>query len=506
MRRLLTFLPVLALLAFTACSSPTDKANEFYRKGMTLFEKGGKENLIQADKEFRNALEIKKSLTPAIYGLALVAEKQGRIVESYKYLKQVVESEPNHLEAQVKLGKLMLGAGHMDDAFEISEKALSINADDPSAQILRAAVLLKQGNRGGAIELAGKVLARHGANIEALEFLAGERMEAGDLAKSIEYADRALAIKDDLVPVLAIKVQALENLSKADAAEETLRKLIALQPDNQIFRDALIQLLVRHGRKDAAEAELRTVIARNPANVKAKLDVVRFIQATKGSKAAREELEALIRKEPANYELKFALAAMLQSQGNKSAAEALIRSVVTDAGDDSKDGIKAKGILAGLLLRDSNKKAALSMIEEILSKDKRNEQALILKASLALDEGRIDQAITYLRSILHEVPDSAPTLALLARAHEMQGSLDLAEDYYSRSFQAGKLEVPYGLTYAEFLIRRGHSARAEKLLTDLLKPNPGNLSALGLLAQAKSNQGDWSGAREVVAEIRRRGG
>lgn len=505
MRPIQTFFPVLMFMALAACSSPTDEANRYYEKGMALFEKGGKEDLIQADKEFRNALEIKRTLAPAIYGLALVAEKQGKVQELFSYLNQTVEQDPNHLEAQVKIGKMLLAAGQLERALEVSEKTLAIKAEDPSVQILRAGVLLKQGDRAGALDLTNKVLARDAGNIEALEFLATERLAAGDLGKAVEYADRALKVKGDSIPVLIVKVQALENQSKTEAAEETLRRLIALQPENAAFRNALIQLLVRHGRRDAAEAELRAIAARNPKDVQAKLEVLRFIQTMKGPKAAREALEAYVRKEPGNNELRFALAGLLQAQNDKASAKALIRSIMTEAGD-SQDGIRAKGLLAAFLLGDGDKKAALALADEILVKDTRNEQALILKASVALDESRIDQAITDLRSILHEAPDSARALMLLGRAHEMQGSLDLAEDHYSRAFQAGKLETSYGLAYAEFLVRRGQSARAEKFLVELLGPNPGNLPALRLLAQARNNQGDWTGAREVTDEIRRRGG
>ncbi len=505
LRRGLVFTIVLPMLGLAACSSPTDKANEFYRKGMALFEQGGRENLVQADKAFRNALEIKKTLTPAVYGLALVAEKQGRVQEFFSYLNQVVEQNPGHLEAQVKLGKLLLGAGQIERALEASNRAMAVNAEDPSVQLLHAGVLLKQGDRERAIGIAGKLLAANPKNAEVLEFLAGERLDAGDFEMAVEYADRALAINGDLVPVLIVKTQALENGSKKEAAEETMRRLVSLQPDNASFRNALIRLLVQHGRKDAAEAELRETAARNPKDVQAKMDVVHFVQAAKGPMAARKELESYIGREPGNNELKFALAGLLHAQNDKASAEALVRTIMAEAGD-SRDRIKAEGILAAYLLEGGDRKSALALVDEILAEDERNEQALVLKASVALDENRIDEAISDLRAILRDAPDSARALLLLARAHEKQGAFDLAEDHYARALQAGRMEVSYGLAYAEFLMRRNQSVRAEKLLAELLGPNPGSLPVLRLLAKARSNQGDWAGARQAMDEIRRRGG
>lgn len=496
---------VWLFLGLGGCSSPSEQALKHYAMALALFEKGGKEDLIQADTEFRNALTIKKTLAPAIYGLALVAEKQGKFQQQFSYLSQTLEQDPNHFEAQVKIGKMLLAAGQLERAREASDKALALKSEDMTARVLRAGVLAKQGDKPGAVALAKAVLAQEAGNAEALEFLAGERLEAGDLEAAIQYADRVLKAREDSVPLLIVKIQALEKLARLDEAEATIRQLIALHPENPAFRGALIQFLVSHQRKDAAEAELRALAAKVPQDVQAKLDVVRFLNATKGREAARLELEALIRTDPGNSALKFALAELYQADNKRAEAEKLIRSVMVQAGD-SQDGLKAKAMLAGYLMNDGDKPAAMALVAEILAKDKHNQPALMIKASVAIDEHRLDQAITDLRDLLRDAPDSAQALVLLGRAHELQGAPELAEEQYAHAFQVGGQGAPYGASYAEFLMRRGQSARAEKLLTDMLGAKPGQVPLLNLLVQARNNQGDWAGARQALAEIRRQGG
>jgi cytochrome c-type biogenesis protein CcmH/NrfG len=127
-----------------------------------------------------------------------------------------------------------------------------------------------------------------------------------------------------------------------------------------------------------------------------------------------QEIEALIAKDTANNELKFALAAMHQSQNDRKSAEAVLRSVADKEGD-SPDGIKAKGQLAALLLAGGDKKNAQTLIDQVLAKDQRNEQGLLLKASIAIDGRQLDQAIADLRTVLKDVPNSARALLLLAR-------------------------------------------------------------------------------------------
>lgn len=492
-------------LSLTACTSPTEVAQQHYEKGMALFKQGGKENIALADTEFRNALEIKKTLAHAIYGLALVAEQQGKMPEMFSYLNQTLGQDPNNVEAQIKVGKLLLGAGQTDRAAEASEKALRLKPDDLAAQMLHAAILLKRGDAVKAIALANKVLAKAPNNSDAIELLANERLTAGEFETALRQADAGLKLHTDSIALLAIRIQALEKLGRIDQTELAIRELIAKHPENPAFQGALIRFLVGHDRKDAAEAELRAVAAKNPTDTKAKLDIVRFVHALKGPAGARQELESMIGKQPDNNELKFALAGVQQAMNDRPAAEALIRSIMTKAGDNA-DGLKAKAQVAAFLLEDGNKTGATQLANEVLAKDNSNEQALLIKASMVLDARQFDQAITDLRALLHSNPDSARAMMLLGKAHEMQGTPSLAEDQFVKAYQVSKMEPGYGIAYAEFLLRQNQAARAEKFLVEMIRSKPGLLPALKLLAKARSDQGNWDGVQQANVEIRRLGG
>lgn len=491
-------------LGLAACSSPTEQALKHYEMAQSLFAKGDKANLIKADAEYRTALMIKRTLAPAIYGLAQVAEKQGKLQEQFSYLSQTLEQDPNHFEAQLKIGRMLLAAGQIERAREASDKALILKPDDLGAQVLHAGVLYKSGDKAAGVELVDKVLAKDGGNVEALEFLAGERLDAGDLEAALRHAEQALAAQPGSVPFRAIQIQALEKLGRLDAAETAIRQLVASHPETPGFRNALVGFLLRTGRKDVAEAEFRAA-ARKPGDLQAKLELVRFVFSTKGDAAARQELEGMTRQEPGNAELQFALADLYQAANQRAEAEKLVRAVMARAGD-APDGLKAKAILAGYLLQDGKKAAALALAREVLDQDKRNQPALLVRATAAIEARRLDDAIGDLRDVLRDAPDSARALGLLGKAHEMQGALDLAEDQYAHAAQAGRPDPVYGMAYAEFLMRRGQFARAEKLLGEMLSAKPGHLPLLNLLVQLKNSQGDWEGARQAMAEIRRLGG
>lgn len=490
-----------AVVLLSACSSPTEKANRFYEKGMALLEQG---DLIKARIEFQNALQIKEDMAPAWYGLAEVAEKQGNWEKQFGLLSKVVDLNPKHLDAQLKLGRLLLASGQLDRALATSDATMALDKDNASVLALRAAVLYKLDDKAAAVAQANTALAKDPNNIDALVVLATERLAAKDPNKAIEYLDRGLKQNEKNIALQLMKVQAFESLAKLESAEGVFRKLVAFYPETRALRHILARFYLSHGRKDDAEAEYRAIMNENPADMEARLDLVRFVNAIKGPQAATNELETLIAKDPDNNELKFALANLYETHNNRSAAEAIFKAIIEKAGD-SADGIKAKGYLATALLADGDKQAAKVLMDEVLAKDQRNEQGLLLKAGMAIEEGNLDQAVSDLRNILRDSPNSARALLLLGKAHEKAGSPELAQEQYLKAFQASKMAAPFGIAYGEFLLRRGQAARAESVAEDVLKTSPNHVPTMKMLARARIDKGDWVGAQAVADDLRKLG-
>ena len=489
----------VCVAGLTACSSPTDKANKYYEKGMALMKDG---DLVKARIELQNALQIKQDLPAAWYALALIAEREGDWQKFFGLLNKVVDYDPKHLDAQIKLGRLLLAAGKLDKALAASDATMALAKDSADVLALRAGVLYKLDDKAGAVAQANAALAKSPDNVDALVVLATERLAASDAAKAIEYLDRGLKVNEKNIALQLIKVQAYESIAKLDSAEEIFRKLVVFYPQTRALRHILAQFYLSHDRKDAAEAEYRAIAAENPTDAAAQLDVVRFVNTVKGPKAAKQELEALVARNPANVELKFALAGLYQSQNDLKASEAAFKSIIEKAGD-TPDGIKAKGLLAAALLGRGDKPGAQTLVAEVLAKDQRNEQGLLLKASVAIDDRQLDQAIADLRTILRDVPNSARALLLLGKSHELAGSPELAQEHYLKAFNAGNHAVPFGMAYGEFLLKRGQAPRAAEVAEETLRTTPGYVPAMKLLAQARINQGNWIAAQAVADDLRK---
>ncbi len=486
------------LIGMMGCSTPEEKANKYFQKGSVLLEKG---DYAKASIEYHNALQIKKTMAPAIYGLALIAEKKGEWQEMFGLLSKVVEQDPKHVEAQIKLGSILLAAEKLDKALEVSNKLLALDKDNSAILAFRAAVLLKTGDPKGALEQANLALTKKQDNVEALVVLASERIAAGDLVKAISYLDTGLKSNPKSIALNILKVSALENMPDLPKAEEVHRKLIEYNPDVGAFRVALTQFYTKHKMLDKAELELRAISAKSPTDFQAKLDIVRFVNSTKGPQAARQELENYAKNEPANNEFKFALVGFYQSQKDPVTAEKILNEVIASSKTPA-DTAKAKVMLAGKHLSEGKKEAAVKLVDEVLVADARNEQALLMKAGLDIDDRKFDQAVERLRTILRDAPNSTRALLLLATAHNLSGAAELADEHYLRAFQAGKMAPQFGMPYAEFLLKRNQPQRAEKILQDMLAVNQKYVPGLKMLAQAKISRSDWVGAQRVADEIK----
>lgn len=494
-------LAVAIMIGLVACSSPKEKANAYSEKGMALLKEGKPD---KAKLEFQNALQIKKNLISAMYGLALVAEQKGDHNIAYGLYRKVLEQNPKHLQAQVGIGKLLLGAGQLDKALEASQKALVLNKDDLGALTLRSAVLLKTGDAKGAVETANQILAKEPTHVEALVILASERIGAKDVPKAIEYLDKGLQHDQKNIVMRLIKISALESVARLDEAEKEFRQLIDLHPEAHELRQALAQFYLKHDRKAEAESELLAIVKLNPSDVNAKITYVLFLKAIKGSDVAKQQLQEYVKQSPDNYDLKFALVDFYLALNDDKSAEAELREVITKAGDE-KNGLKAKGMLAAIVYAAGDKVASEKMVSEMLAVDKRFEPALILKSRMEIQAGKLEEAISDLRTILRDSPNSGRALLLLAQAHEKAGSLQLAEESYLKAFQANKSVPSYGLAYVQFLLKRNQPQRAQDALEEILVRTPGDMQSLKLMAQTKIALGDAAGAQAVAEEIRRAG-
>lgn len=488
----------LLFVALTACASPEEKAAEFVANGESMLADG---NLVKAKLEFRNALQINDKLVPAWYGLATIAQKEAKWQEAFALLEKVVDIEPEHFEAQLERARLLLVGGEIDKALTASDRLLEAQPDNPAVLALRAAVLFKLEDIAGAVDFANQALAIDENNVDALVVLASDRLNAAEPAAALTYLDKALASDPRNAPLYLLRIDTLTRLERWDDAEATHIKLIEQFPETDVFRHQLARFYLNQFREADAEQVYRDIAAANPEDDEGKFNVVRFVNTVRGVDAAVAELQGYIEADPSNAALKFFLAQFYAIADQPEARTAVLKELA-DGATEASDRFQAKGLLAADLAKSGDAEGAMALVKAILAEDPRNEQALLIQSSYKIDARDLDTAISDLRTILKDAPDSARALLLLATAHELQGAVDLADDMYARAFEASKQAAEYALPYAEFLRKSRKLQRAEQILSEALPNAPRSVELLSNLARARLSLGDLAGAQAVADQLR----
>lgn len=500
MIRILVMILAVGLLA-TACDSPEERLADHYAEGQKLLE--AEEN-AKAGIEFRNALQINPDHIPSLFGLSVIQEREGNYRGVANLLKKILELDPKHLEANLRFGRILLLSKQLDLALEHSNTALEIDPNSSSAHSFRAGVLLALEDSEGAVRSAERALELDSKNVEAISVLAAERISAGQVQQAIDLLDQGLEGEENNVTLQLIKIGALAQLEQTDEIETILTKLIEFYPDTLAFNNALVRFYIGQERLDDAEREMRKIADAEPENVQAHVAVVQFLNQYKSQDEAEAELKSLIETHPEQaHDYKMALAAFyLTGKDDVELAIATLKDASEQAKDDEQKAA-ANNQLAQLLLEQGDADGARELINTVLKSDQNNNGALTLRARIRIVDGQLDDAIIDLRTVLKDSPDNVQALVLLGNAHNAAGSPRLAEESYTKAFQASNASATVGLPLAEFLMRKGDAERAEDVLVNVLQRDSNNLQAYRALGQVRIARKDWIGAEEVAKALRR---
>jgi tetratricopeptide (TPR) repeat protein len=491
-----------ATLLLAGCSSREQRAQSYYEHGKQLV---AAHEYSRAEIEFRNAISYNKKLVPAWQSLADVEELQHKYRAMLPVLHNILELDPGDMTDRLKLGRLLLAGGAVDDALKLVNDVKEPDSQNAELLALKAAILFKLKDFDGALSEAQAALKIDPANKSAMLVIAANDVAHGDTKAALDVLNSELnsettSQKVD-VAVELFKLQILEKSQDLKSAEALLQKLIALNPKDVSFKKELIRLYLFQHRNDDAEKEQRAVVAMEPGNAEAQLDLVRLLNTTKGAAAAEQELVTLINAGGNVFPYQIALAQLDFNQGKFSDGADILKKLISDA--SAPDHVLTAQInLAEMYLSQKQSDAAASIVSDILKKDARNANGLTLRAAIEMNHGQLEAAINDLRQALNDKPRATNLMLMLATAYERSGSIDLAAKEFADAMRASNLDPAVSLNYVAFLQRRGRMLDAEDVLTDLAGRWPENVQILSALAQIKMARQEWISAEEVAEKIK----
>ena len=176
-----------------------------------------------------------------------VYELTGKPAEANRVLQQLVDNHPYDLNYKIMLGNWLMQHNKTDEAYQIFEKALKEDTNNPYAQSSIYDYYKQHGDTAKAAAMMEQILTSTSQPTEnKLQFvrqaIQENEQQGGDSLKMIKLFDKMIAASPSETELREIKVayMTMKEFPK-DAVDSTLTELLSKAPDNAAARFKLIQ-------------------------------------------------------------------------------------------------------------------------------------------------------------------------------------------------------------------------------------------------------------------------
>jgi tetratricopeptide (TPR) repeat protein len=491
-------------VVLTGCGGAQARYASHLERGKQYLAAG---NLDKAGVEFRNAMQIQPKDPDALYLDGRVAEQRGDFRQAAGLYQAAIDAKPDYEQARASLGKLLVFGAGPQRALEIIGPAILTHPNSPDLLAVRAAARHQLKDDDNARADAERAVQLAPTNENAIAVLAALYAQAGDNSRAISLvsgAVRQLPLSADLRGIL---VNLYLATAQPDMAEEQMRKIIDIKPHEMSFRAQLAMHFARAHKLDAAQGVLEDAVAAFAKNKErskvdeAKLVLVDFIATHRSREQGEQTLRGFIAQEHGDLDLRLGLGALLQRTGAMPEAIAAYQEVITRDGLGAK-GLGARNRVAAIQVSQGHLDPARQLVAEVLQKNPRDDDALILRADIELASNDPTGAIADLRAVLRNQPDSVPLQRTLARAYMKKGESALAEEALRAAVNAAPNDPSARIELAQLLTQGGRAEQAAPVLEEAVRRMPQNPQVREALVRTYLAKHDLAAAKTAAEDLK----
>lgn len=484
MKSLVVVLAAVAL-AMVACSRDPNAAKKRYlENGNKYFAKG---KYKEASIMYRNALQKDQRYGPAYYHLAQTDLKLGRIPNALGELRRAIElipkGQPEHLESEIRLAEIYL-------AFT-RESQLLMEVEAITKELLQRDPNSYDGHRLTAdLDFVRAQGSFHEGQPEQTEKL---------LTGAIAEYRKAIAIK---TPAPALRMQLARALA-ADRqfaeAEQIYKQLISADKTSVAPYNELYGIYLLQNKTAEAEQILKTGAANNPKQMAFLVSLANFYS----SRQRHDEMVATlnqIKSHVKDFDRAYLVVGDFYYR-NADMAEALKQYQEGMAADPKQKATYRKRMIE-VLMRQGRRSEAADINADILKDNPKDTDARGLQASLLLDRGDVQKAISELQAVVNAAPDNFVARYNLGRAHLARGEREQARQQFTEAIRERPDYLPARLALAQLQVLQQQWEQALKSVTDILQIDKKNGPARMIEAAALMGEGRYDQAREVLEAVR----
>lgn len=512
--RLVPFILALSgSLLLAACESDEDKAERYFQSGLALLEAGDEERALV---EFRNVFKYDGFHKEARRIYADTIFENGNVQEAYSQYLRLIEQYPNTADVRRQLTEIAISRGDWEEAMRHGNAAIELTPDVPRVQAIQLVLAYREASLERD-EAARTTLAQDAASL--LETLRTEEDSDGavlvriiidylisieDVSSALGEVKEALSRDPQAEDLNLLLARLLAQTGDIEGTSVQLRKMVEMFPENQEIQQALIDWYMSRRDFEGAEIFLRELAGSDTGPTEGHLSVVQMLRVGEGVDAARAELERLAaaNKGTENGRLYEAmLATMIFDAGDAKAGIAAFRAAL-DGAEPSDQTRRLQVMLAHMLEASKAHAEARALVEEVLTADASNVEALKMRAGWLIEVDKPGDAILALRSALNQSPRDPQILTLMAQAHERDGDIELAGERLALAVDVTGSRAEEALRYARFLVSQDRLPVAVTVLENARRSDPRNINVLSMLADIRLRTRELARAQTIVRQLR----
>lgn len=422
----------------------------------------GKKDYADARASFEKALSIEPANFPAAINLAQLDLQEKKPEVARKRFENILTKDKKNAQIMTALSNLAISQGQVKEATAWLEKASQENPDalEPSLQLI--AHYLRTGEKQQALTLARKLQGSNSDNPAFLDSLAQAQFANNDMPAALEtYLKLATARPDSALAQLRIAASHM-SMKNPSAAENALKKALALQPDNLDAQLSMASLEAGRGNHEQAITVARQIQKNNsksPAGYE--LEGNLWMQKNKPELAIKAYEQAF--SISPNGTLLAKLHATLKQTGKGRAADSRLTQWLKEHPTD----IAARMYQAGIYLSDRQNQAAIAQYQTILSLSPNYVPALNNLAWLYQQE-KDSRALEYAEKANRLTPDNPATLDTLGWILVEQGNTTRGLTILEKATSLAPQDAEIRYHLAGGFAKSGDKAKARKELEQIL--------------------------------------
>lgn len=500
-RKALIFGIIFLGLTLAACGGPEEKKIKFFDNGKRLYGQG---EYVKARLEFKNALQIDSKFADGYFMLGSVEQKTGNLKQAYGNFFKATELNPDHIDAQLQVGQLLLFFGATDQAKEKIRFILAKESGNQQALILQASLLLIEKDTAGAVALAEKLLTQGCQNPDVFIILAAAYTQNEDLHKTEEIYQQGVSVNPESAALHLGLANFYKNTRQPDTAAAVMEKVIDLEPHEVAHKLSLAGIFWESGRQAEAENLLAKMIFADPTNEEKRLLAARFYMDKNQFEQAQKVLKDGIKKYPKSFKLRFLLSELyLNWERPSEAIKSLKEFVALNKHPGKPEVIDAKNALARIYLMLSQVERAELYINEVLRDNPMSVEGHFNQGIVYLLKRDGVNAVSEFRTVVSERPEFVTGFMRLASAHVLNRELGLAVDTLQKALKVDPENIEVLLALGRIYILQRDFNAAEMRIRKILAVNPTHIQGREALADLLVMVKDLKGAELEYLKIKR---